>query len=566
MTRFSFDLEDDATKFSATDWFSLENTVGLGRSNNRHDIYKVESLLANTGDLDTSHTDGPTGFGLYTVDEAVRKFQDRNGLKVDGWLRPDGPTIGKLKEQLGSTLAGYLAPSIEQLEAHRAAVQKGEPGLLNMKLPDVSLKPISIVPDQKTHGSNESWVNWLAQNRGGFDEAPAMLATYIKNFGMEGVANARDFVAQWDAQKPGDGKNAIRAILSHLPDDATRRAFVGGELPPGPPIGTLKPEAVPQMLEADDEPLVERNWIYNPETGMARLADDQPQTIQVAQARTTMTDAVNDGALQGDEPPPQVAQATTTSRAPSILPPRAPLSQSPTPIGSDQNAPPPELPENKTKLLGNQAGRERYAVFERALDALPDKGSNEAAVYRDMYVQEGGDWINAANRSSTGLTNTELAKIIDKGMLPGIAPGTKSEDLPTDRKPEAIRGYFDLALPHAGGHKAIAAIEDQQTATAFGAAIVMHGGTQGSRAIQRSIIAATGEPSDPRDQEAFTDGKMGGITIGRLNTVAADPEKKAAFLNALADERIAMLKTLRESRNENVAAGEIENINRHRPK
>lgn len=323
MTGFSFNQDEDDKDFASNDWFSLENTVGMGRSNSRQDVFKVESLLANAGDLDTSHTEGPTGFGLYTVDQAVRKYQVRNGLKVDGWLRPEGPTITKLKDQLGGKLAGYPAPSIDQLEAHRAAVQKGEPGLLNMKLPDVSLKPLNIVADSKTHGSNGSWVNWLLQNRGGYDEAPAMLATYIKNFGMEGVANARDFVEQWDTLKPGDGTNAIRAILSHLPDDATRQAFVGGALPEGPPIGTLKPQTItPQTSEPIDEPLVEHNWIYDRTTGMARLADDQPpRTIQVAQAaRSTMTDAVNDGALLDGAQPQQVAQAEASAETPKREP------------------------------------------------------------------------------------------------------------------------------------------------------------------------------------------------------------------------------------------------------
>jgi hypothetical protein len=450
-------------------------------------------------------------------------------------------------------------------------VQKGEPGLLNMKLPDVSLQPITIVPDRRTHGANESWVKWLAQNRGGYDEAPAMLATYIKNFGMEGVANARDFVEQWDAQKPGDGTNAIRAILAHLPDAATRRAFVGGDLPSGPPIGTLKREAVPELPEAGDEPLVERNWIYNPETGMARLADDQPQAIQVAQARTTMSDAVNDGALldgaQGQEQPQQVAQAQPpNSSNRNILPPHAPVSRNHAPIGSEYQLAVPELPSDKEKLLGDKAGRERLAVYEGALADLPDRGGNEAAVYRDLYISEGGDWINPTNRASTGITNSELGRMIDKGLLPGIAPGTKSEDIPTDRKPEIMRAYFDQALPFAGGHKAIGAIEDEQTAKAFGATIFMHGGVEGSKAIQRAIVDVTGEPSDPTSQQAFVDGKMGEKTLGPLNALAADPAKKAAFLNALADNRIAMIEALRAKRNETVASGEIANINRHRSK
>jgi len=92
-----FEYDDDYTGLDnapgASDWFKLDDTVGLGRANRRHDMLKVETLLANAGDLDLSKVGGAMGYGLYTVDEAVRKYQGRNGLKVDGWLRPDGPTI-----------------------------------------------------------------------------------------------------------------------------------------------------------------------------------------------------------------------------------------------------------------------------------------------------------------------------------------------------------------------------------------------------------------------------------------------------------------------------------------
>ncbi len=75
------------------DWFDLADTVGLGRMNGRRDVFKVESILADAGDVDFAGTNGPAGYGHYTLDDGVRKYQKRTGLKVDGWLRPESSSI-----------------------------------------------------------------------------------------------------------------------------------------------------------------------------------------------------------------------------------------------------------------------------------------------------------------------------------------------------------------------------------------------------------------------------------------------------------------------------------------
>jgi len=167
---------------TADSWFDLADTVGLGRMNGRRDVFKVESILADAGDLDFAGTNGPAGYGLYTLDDGVRKYQKRNGLKVDGWLRPDGPTVTKMHEQFGDRFAGFPAPSQEQIEQHHALAAEGGDGLLVARPPRIELKKRKSYPpvDPETHGSNTSWVEFLTRNRTNFDGAPEMLATYIK--------------------------------------------------------------------------------------------------------------------------------------------------------------------------------------------------------------------------------------------------------------------------------------------------------------------------------------------------------------------------------------------------
>ena len=81
--------------------FRLRHAVGMEGLNDRRDVAKVENLLGRTGALDLDKTDGLTGFFGARADEAVRKFQRDRGLKVDGLINPNGPTIKTLFAEAG---------------------------------------------------------------------------------------------------------------------------------------------------------------------------------------------------------------------------------------------------------------------------------------------------------------------------------------------------------------------------------------------------------------------------------------------------------------------------------
>ena len=87
-------------------FFDLDSDVGLGFPTRRADNIKVQTILGNAGDLDLAKTDGPTGWGLYTLDDAIRSYQKRNDLKVDGWLRPGRPSTSA---STASSSATWLA-------------------------------------------------------------------------------------------------------------------------------------------------------------------------------------------------------------------------------------------------------------------------------------------------------------------------------------------------------------------------------------------------------------------------------------------------------------------------
>jgi len=221
-------------------FFDLDSDVGLGYPTRRADNIKVQTILGNAGDLDLAKTDGPTGWGLYTLDDAIRSDQKRNDLKVDGWLRPGGPTISKMRDQFGASLGKYPAPSPREVDEHHDRLAQGEPGLLNGTYGELKLAPIPGLPapDNDMVGSNRSMAEYLQRHRSGLADAPDTLASYIRTMGVPGIVQARDFVAQWDQTKPGQGGDAIRAILSALGDaPELQRQFFGGPIANDRPIG-----------------------------------------------------------------------------------------------------------------------------------------------------------------------------------------------------------------------------------------------------------------------------------------------------------------------------------------
>ena len=349
------------------DWFDLADTVGLGRMNGRRDVFKVESILADAGDLDFAGTNGPSGYGHYTLDDGVRRYQKRTGLKVDGWLRPGGPTIAKMREQFGQRFAGFPAPTQEQIERHHLLASQGQDGLLVAKPPRIELrKPKSYPPvAPETHGSNTSWVEFLTRNRKNFDGAPEMLATYIRNFGAQGILQARDFVEQWDAAKPGEGPDVVAAVLRHLDDSVDRRAFVGGDLPQSPPIGTLRPEALQALARTGDA--------AQPGEG------GRDPNIQLAAAPALLAIppiaqglAAGLGALLGGLGTKAIVdQATKPGQAPSSPPPSVP------PSGTSDPLPGRTLAPSATKQPGFPELTDEDRTILENIPVAPDDARNE---------------------------------------------------------------------------------------------------------------------------------------------------------------------------------------------
>jgi hypothetical protein len=175
---------------------------------------------------------------------------------------------------------------------------------------------------------------------------PEQLARYASERGTEGIAQARDFVAQFAARNPRDADALTAGILMRLPDDSTRAAFLGRSPGAGLPAGVRLPGAKPmlrtmEMRNDEEEAPQPRNLLLrNDEMGEMTLAAE---------------------AEAGDSAPePQIAEAPPEKREP---------------LGPDKAAIAPDIDAFKKDAIGKDYVGESEQCVALVKHALPELGA-----------------------------------------------------------------------------------------------------------------------------------------------------------------------------------------------
>jgi hypothetical protein len=232
-----YDL-DDLNPEGDDDIFALSDAVGPRKRNRRHDVLKIETLFANTGDHDLE--DGPTGYAGSQLDQAIRAFQKRRGLAVDGVLEPGGETIAALESELGGRLDGFRAPRPDEADDHLNRGGRGEEGLFAVGSPPPILHAIDNLPPigPGAWQSNKRTVRALFTTR---DNGPLadLLADAIGHDGLDGVAEVRDLLDQARDRDPARADAMARAVFDRL-SEKDQALFSGGDQPERRPIGVMK--------------------------------------------------------------------------------------------------------------------------------------------------------------------------------------------------------------------------------------------------------------------------------------------------------------------------------------
>jgi len=83
------------------DFFSLEGPISASANAHPDDVVKTKTALQNVGAY-TPPNHGITDIPDSAMIKGVETFQKRNGLRVDGVMKPNGPTAATLNKQLST--------------------------------------------------------------------------------------------------------------------------------------------------------------------------------------------------------------------------------------------------------------------------------------------------------------------------------------------------------------------------------------------------------------------------------------------------------------------------------
>lgn len=230
----SFDDNEDDNDPSERDFFNFSDTVGTGGRNRPRDVIRTEIILGNLGDLDLERSDGPTGYWGLPQDQALRKFQEKNFLKADGYIQPRGPTLSWMRKKTDGLLDGFGVPSPAEVERHHSTLGNGEP-LLALKQPPIKLKPLAgpaVLGEDSAFHSQRS-ADYLASVHD-LGDWPRWTAKEIQDGGPSAIAGTRDVLDRLKQAAPNQAARVVRAVIDHLPD-GLKTAFVGGPVPPSLP-------------------------------------------------------------------------------------------------------------------------------------------------------------------------------------------------------------------------------------------------------------------------------------------------------------------------------------------
>ncbi|CAA7614335.1 hypothetical protein MTBLM5_130040 [Magnetospirillum sp. LM-5] len=435
---------------SDDDFFSLGAPVGPGQPNRREDVIKVETILGNTGHHDLAKTDGPLGWWGDRQEKAVKDWQGENGLKVDGMLKPNGPTISSLKQAAGGLLGGFKPPSPDEVDDHHDRLGRGEPGILNTRPARLSIPVPEKVPelDEQTLAFNADSARALT--RTSVDgEVPNIYANYLKQAGADGHTTVLDLVDQVNNTEGRDrAERVLHGILGQVPPEQAK-AFLGGEVPAKRPIGVRMAD----LADDDKVPLFAR--------AAAVPAAEAPKPVQLAEADTgSRTDAAPASAPQlpitqsAESSPPKPASAPEAKPEPERMP---------APGGTP--APQPEGGTDTERLLGmpipddEDARKEARATLEKVRDRGKALGQDKASEFLERYLNGDGspvtldkDWVRGhkpvqeAERKGEGHFENWLS---GKGR-PDTELKTINDHIPRDGETTEIKGLkWDAAADNS---------------------------------------------------------------------------------------------------------------------
>lgn len=139
------------------DLFSFAGSVGRNGENDRSDVIKAQTLLADAGYLNLPAPGIPTGWAGEGLTRAITSLQKDNGLEADGLMLPMtrgrvaangvGETLHLLQQQAGGDLKSRPAMTPQQVDEYWQTPRNAD-GERQVAQADTILPGLSVVKDE----------------------------------------------------------------------------------------------------------------------------------------------------------------------------------------------------------------------------------------------------------------------------------------------------------------------------------------------------------------------------------------------------------------------------------
>ncbi len=187
------------------DPFHFSGSVGRNGKNDRTDVIKAQTLLADAGYLDLPSPGMPTGWAGEGLFRAIGKVQKANGLPVDGLLLPlrdgtvgengEGETLQSLQDLLGDRMRGRTIPTPQQVDGFFETYARDPDAMLPNRTKEIREgDPSPILQTMEVRGSQPAQLFQRPEKQGlgagekGPQEAALPLALVAAPYLLTGAA------------------------------------------------------------------------------------------------------------------------------------------------------------------------------------------------------------------------------------------------------------------------------------------------------------------------------------------------------------------------------------------
>lgn len=139
------------------DIFSFGGSVGRNGDNNRGDVIKAQTLLADAGYLDLPSPGIPTGWPGEGLTRAITRLQKDNGLEVDGLLLPMLPQ--------GRVAANGAGETLHLLQQQRGSDRKNRPVMTPQQVDSYWQKPPATEDETQVAQAGPVQTDVIAETR-----------------------------------------------------------------------------------------------------------------------------------------------------------------------------------------------------------------------------------------------------------------------------------------------------------------------------------------------------------------------------------------------------------------